>query len=139
MLRLGENPCTSADFCVQDLSILRLKLLILMACAFLDGCPFGHHRRQTVIRNADRVARDFADGLFFSDSGPTDHDPLHHLAMDHIFHQRVRLMAVMAKSFAQGNPVGYHRRATMKNNIDYLCEALGFMPEKQTTALLKVA
>ena len=61
------------------------------------------------------------------------------LEVDHIFYQRVKLLAIMAKSFAEGSPVGQHRRMAIRNNIDYICEALQFNPQEENLQLLKVA
>ena len=46
----------------------------------------------------------------------------------HIFFERARLLATIAKSFAQGNPVGEHRRMALHKNIDELCRMLQYVP-----------
>ena len=50
------------------------------------------------------------------------------LHLDHIFFERVKLLAVMAKSLAQGNPMGHHRQMALNKNIDDLCDMLQYVP-----------
>ncbi|MBW2635785.1 MAG: hypothetical protein JRE14_17085 [Deltaproteobacteria bacterium] len=61
------------------------------------------------------------------------------LALDHIFFQRVKLLAIMTKSFAESNPMGQHRRMAVRNNIDYICDTLGYVPTTEEIEMLKVA
>jgi hypothetical protein len=58
---------------------------------------------------------------------------------DHIFYQRVKLLATMAKSFAEGNPMGHYRKMALENNINDLCEMLKYVPQKADLEKINVA
>ena len=117
----------------------RLRLLIIMGKAFLENYPLGEYRLKAAIRNADEVARDCVDwnGYFNNFRASTESGRL--IEMDHIFFQRVKLLAIMIKSFAQSNPIGQHRKMAIRNNIDYICETLGYVPRVEDIEMLKVA
>ena len=110
-----------------------------MGKAFLENCPMGEYRMRAIIRNAEEVARDCVDwnGYFQNFRASTESGTM--IALDHIFFQRVKLLAIMTKSFAENNPIGQHRRMAIRNNIDYLCETLGYAPSKEEIEMLKVA
>lgn len=117
----------------------RLRLLVIMAKAFTGNYPMGEHRLKAIARNADIVARDCVDWNGYHNNFRSNPESKKLLEVDHIFYQRVKLLAIMAKSFAQGSPVGQHRRMAIRNNIDYICEALQYVPEEENLQLLKVA
>mgnify|MGYP001814001137 CR=1 FL=1 len=117
----------------------RLRLLIIMAKAFTGNYPMGEHRLKAISRNAETVVRDCVDWNGYHNNFRSNPESNKMLEVDHIFYQRVKLLAIMAKSFAQGSPVGQHRRMAIQSNIDYICEALKFIPEEENLRLLKVA
>lgn len=117
----------------------RLRLLIIMAKAFIGNYPLGECRLKAISKNADAVAKDCVDWNGYYTNFRSNPDSKSHLEVDHIFYQRVKLLAIMAKSFAEGSPVGQHRRMAIRNNIDYICEALQFVPEEKNLQFLKVA
>ena len=139
MIKLGAKSQSSRTSGRKNLFFSRLKLLIIMAKAFLDNYPMGEHRAKSVIRNAEEVARDCVDwnGYFQNFRASTESGRM--LALDHIFFQRVKLLAIMTKSFAENNPMGQHRKMAVRNNIDYLCETLGYEPNFEEIEMLKVA
>ncbi|MCG6911178.1 MAG: hypothetical protein LJE94_13780 [Deltaproteobacteria bacterium] len=139
MIKLGATSRNSKMPDRRNLFFSRLKLLIIMAKAFLENYPMGEYRMQAVIRNADEIAKDCVDwnGYFQNFRASTESGRL--LALDHIFFQRVKLLAIMTKSFAENNPMGQHRRMAVGNNIDYLCETLGYAPTVEEIEMLKVA
>ena len=139
MNRLGAAPQDMKTIEYHDVFFSRLRLLIIMAKAFLNNYPLGEHRLKAVVRNAEVVASDCVDWNGYYNNFRSSPESKKLLENDHIFYQRVKLLAIMAKSFAQGNPVGQHRRMAIQNNIDYMCEALRFNPQEEDLALLKVA
>jgi len=110
-----------------------------MGKAFLENYPMGEYRMRAIIRNAEEVARDCVDwnGYFQNFRANTESGRM--IALDHIFFQRVKLLAIMTKSYAENNPMGQHRRMAVRNNIDYLCETLGYAPSQEEIEILKVA
>lgn len=139
MKRIGAARQDMQQMQQHDIFISRLKLLIVMAKAFTCNYPLGEHRCKAIVRNADAVARDCVDWNGYHTNFRSDQKSKKLLEVDHIFYQRVKLLAIMAKSFAEGSPVGQHRRMAIRSNIDYICEALRFIPEEENLQLLKVA
>ena len=139
MIKLGSTAKKTRTPGRKNLFFYRLKLLIIMGKAFLENYPMGEYRMRAVIRNADEVARDCVDwnGYFQNFRASTETGTM--IPLDHIFFQRVKLLAIMTKSFAQSNPIGQHRRMAVRNNIDYLCETLGYVPSREEIEMLKVA
>lgn len=139
MIKLGSTPIRSRSLGRKNIFFSRLKLLVIMAKAFLEYCPMGEYRMRAVIRNADEVAKDCVDwnGYFQNFRASTESGAM--LALDHIFFQRVKLLAIMTKSFAENNPMGQHRRMAVRNNIDYICDTLNYAPSQEEIEMLKVA
>jgi hypothetical protein len=139
MIKLGSTSKRTGTPGRKNIFFSRLKLLIIMSKAFLENYPMGEYRMRAVIRNADQVARDCVDwnGYFQNFRASTESGVA--VALDHIFFQRVKLLAIMTKSFAENNPMGQHRRMAVRNNIDYLCETLGYVPSREEIEMLKVA
>jgi hypothetical protein len=108
-----------------------LKLLIIMSKAFLNDYPLEEQRLKEIIRTAEDVAKDCVDWKGQRANFRSIADSKRSIQLDHIFFERVRLLAIMAKSFAQGNPVGDHRRMTLNRNIDDLCGMLQYVPAQK--------
>ena len=109
----------------------KLKLLIIMSKAFLNGYPLEEQRLREIIRTAEDVARDCVDWEGQRTNFRSISDSKTTIQLDHIFFERARLLATMSKSFAQGNPVGDYRRMALKNNIDDLCSMLQYVPAQE--------
>jgi hypothetical protein len=139
MNRLGAAPQEMQKMQYHDVFFSRLRLLVIMAKAFLNNYPVGEHRLKAIVKNADAVAKDCVDWNGYHNNFRSSPESERLLKNDHIFFQRVKLLAIMAKSFAKGNPVGQHRKMAIQNNIDYMCEALRFVPQEESFELLKVA
>ncbi len=139
MIKLGSTSNKTRTPGRKNVFFSRLKLLIIMAKAILENYPMGEYRMRAVIRNAEEVARDCVDwnGYFQNFRASTESGRL--LPLDHIFFQRVKLLAIMTKSFAENNPMGQHRRMAVRNNIDYLCDTLEYVPSREEFEILKVA
>jgi len=109
----------------------KLKLLIIMSKAFLNGYPLEEQRLKEIIRTAEAVANDCVDWAGRETNFRSIADTKKPIQLDYIFFERARLLATIAKSFAQGNPVGEHRRMTLHRNIDELCRMLQYVPAKE--------
>ena len=108
-----------------------LKLLIIMSKAFLNGYPLEEQRLKEIIRTAEDVTKDCVDWKGQRTNFRSIADSKRSIQLDHIFFERVRLLAFMSKSFAQGNPVGDHRRMALNKNIDDLCGMLQYVPAQE--------
>ena len=145
MHRFGAKPPDMGEMRRIDLFFVRLKLLIIMSKTFLKGYPCDKYRKEAIIQNAQKVAYESVkwEGHlinFYTDNlsgGELDLNQAFH--RDHIFHVRVRLLAVMAKAFVEGNPMGHFRRKSLIENLNYICDAITFNLEIDNVKFLKVA
>ncbi|MBT8342766.1 MAG: hypothetical protein HKP58_02545 [Desulfatitalea sp.] len=124
MLRLGAPSNKTREMDPDDIFHVRLKLMIVMAKAYLQGCPMGKHRRAAMLENARHVEAEAIDlGGMVSDFSQ-DEASAPPPSYDHLFYQRVKLIAVMIKAAAKGFPISDHRRSSMQENIDMICQSL---------------
>jgi hypothetical protein len=128
MLRLGSSEAHTREMDLDDIFLARLKLLIVMGKAFLNGCPLGEHRRQAMLENARHIETESIDlGGLVSDPPYLDPGPATGaMEFDHVFYQRVKLLAVMIKAVAKGFPMGDHRKTAMQENLDIISQVLTF-------------
>jgi hypothetical protein len=130
----------------EDIFSSRLKLLIIMAKAYLTGCPIGKYRKQAIIENSRcvfyhslqlvNIMASFKDQDLKVQAGITFTDDMHE---EHIFYQRTQLLAVMVKALAEGRLKGYFREKALKENLNRICEALIFNFNVKDVKFLKVA
>lgn len=126
MLRLGSKPTQLREMDIDDILLSRLKLLIIMGKSYIEGCPCGRHRRNAMLENARHLESESID-LGQLDAGPAQpHPKWGSMEVDHIFFQRVKLLAVMIKAIGKGFPMGEHRKHAMRENIDIICETIAF-------------
>jgi hypothetical protein len=138
MLRLGSNPTQTREMDLDDIFISRLKLLVIMGKSYIEGCPCGRHRRSAMLENARHIESESID-LGELDTGSAQPNPMWgSMEIDHIFFQRVKLLAVMIKAIGKGFPMGEHRKHAMQENIDIICETIAFNSQSDMT-FLKVA
>ena len=126
MLRLGASSAQTREMDLDDIYFARVRLLVIMAKAFLDGCLLGDHRCQAILENARHVEADSIE------LGNVTFASLHQKpagsgeSYDHVFFQRVKLLAVMMKAVAKGFPLGENRREAMLENLDEICQTLAY-------------
>lgn len=146
MLKVGPSSGEIRNVSDGDIFSSRLKLLIIMAKAYLTGCPMGKYRKQAVIENSRFVfyyalqlvnktvslkERDLnvRSGIAFTDD-------IHEA---HIFYQRIQLLAVMTKALAEGRLKGHFKEKALKENLDKICGAITFNFNVNDVKILKVA
>jgi hypothetical protein len=139
MRRLGNAAADMREMNPDDVFISRLKLLIIMSSAYLKHYPLGDYRKKAIIRNASCVAREIVRW-----QGPiwnlhSRHELRDDSTFDHIFFQRVKLLAVMAKAVAEDCPTGHHRLKAMEDNLNFICEAIRFNRQLWEKTFFKVA
>jgi len=138
MQRFGSSTEDMTDMNLDDTFLGRIKLLVIMLKTFLGDYPIEGYRQKAILKNAEAVHKVCEDWnrYIIQIRSTTQHKE--GLEFDHIFHQRVSLLATMAKSFVAGNPMGYHRKMVIRSNMDYVCETLQFNPQNDMP-FLKVA
>ena len=124
MLRLGSNLFQMRKVCDDDILISRLKLLVIMAKAYLQDVSLGSYSLRSIIRNAAHVSTFLSDWNTHLNHMERSRGSQTNFYSDHIFYQRIQLLSIMVKSIAQGNPLGIHRKTALKSNIDYIAEIL---------------
>jgi hypothetical protein len=122
----------------EDVFISRLKLLIVMSLAYLEECPLGEFRKESILHNANQVAREIVDWRGRNTNFRSDHERLGSV-YDHIFFQRIKLLAVMAKAVAEDHPMGFHRLKAMEDNVNYVCRVMKFNRQLWEKTFLKCA
>ena len=138
MLRLGSKPSQTREMDLDDIFLSRLKLLIIMGKSFIEGCPCGRHRRRAMLENARHIESESIDLGGLVTGSPHPKPIWGSMDFDHIFFQRVKLLAVMIKAIGKGFPMGEHRKQAMQENIDIICETITFNSQTDMT-FLKVA
>ncbi len=146
MIRFGSADREMKSMSNEDIFSSRLKLLIIMAKAYLKDCPTGKYRKQAIIENARFV---FYHSLKLSSEivaiknddskiqpGTASTGDMHE---EYIFHQRTQLLAVMAKSLAEGRLKGQLRKKALQDNLNRICETLIFNFRIKDVNFLKVA
>jgi len=139
MLRLGAPSDQTREMDLDDIFLFRLQLMIIMAKSFLGGCPMGEPRRQAMLDNACHVETESIDlGRSFTEDD-FRRSQVENTEHDHLFYQRVKLLAVMVKAAAKGFPISDHRKSAMKENLDIICKTLSFCDKLETDAAPRVA
>lgn len=138
MLHLGTPLLDSREMDLDDIFVSRLKLLLLMGRAFIEGLPLGEYRRRAMLENAQHIETESIDMGGLTAERPSQQASSGPVNFDHVFYQRVKLLAVMIKAVAKGYPIGEHRKTALIDNMDMICQALAFNSQTGMD-LLKVA
>ena len=138
----GETKAMSAN----DIFLSRLKLLIIMAKAYLKNYPIGKYRKSAIIENAHHVfyhSMQLVGETFFfenheseSQSGISSEIEIEE---ECVFHQRVKLLAVMVKALAEDRLTGHINKKALQNNLNRICDTLTFTFHIKDLDFLKVA
>ena len=137
MMKLGPTSEQMRAMTLDDIFLSRLKLLIIMAKAYLKNFPIGTYRKLAIIENAHSVFYHF---LQLMDSGIQSSIPSEiETEEEQEFRRRVQLLAVMAKELAEDRLTGDIRKKALKNNLDRICEMLIFNFNVTDVEFLKVA
>jgi len=146
MIKLGATSGEMREMSDDDIFLSRLKLLIIMAKAYLKDCPIGKYRKSAIIENAHHVfyhsLKLVSETAFIKNhdlkkqSGTTSEVETEE---EYVFHQRVQLLSVMAKALAQDRLTGNFRKKALQDNLDRICETLIFNFQIKDVEFLKVA
>jgi hypothetical protein len=139
MLRLGSSHEQTREMDLDDIYLSRLKLLVVMGKAYIDGYPLGEYRRQAMLENARHIETESIDlGGLVDIPNLNDSTSTGTMEFDHVFFQRAKLLAVMIKAVAKGFPMGEHRKNAMQENLDIISQMLTFSTPAEME-FLKVA
>ncbi len=142
MIRYGTAASAMRPMASDDVLISRLKLLLIMAKAYLKGYPLGDFRRIAITQNARHI---FYQALNRNGSGKTlpkvNTTPSRQTMKlrDHLFLLRAQLLAVMLNAFVAGKAKGNYRQKALADNIHHLGEYLADRFQISDAKFLKVA
>jgi hypothetical protein len=121
----------------ENIFLARLQLIVVMSKAYLEGFPIGKYRKQAIIENANSL---FYLSLFaeHSEAG-FDRPVVKDSTKTKQLYEKVRLLSVMAKAFAEGRLIGEQKRRELQENIDYVCETIMFNSKINNIDFLHVA
>ncbi|MGD9082766.1 MAG: hypothetical protein PVJ50_05825 [Desulfobacterales bacterium] len=146
MIKLGPEPVEMREMSEDDVFSSRLKLLIIMAKAYLKDYPLGSYRKKAIIENANHVFYHslhlVSESLILKNNDfepPADSVSREKTSEEHLFHQRVQLLAVMAKTLAEDRLRGHFRRKALTDNLNKISETLIFKFQIRDVNFLKVA
>jgi hypothetical protein len=137
--RIGTHPSGMRKQQEKDIFLSRLQLLIVMAKAFLKNYQLGDYRVVAVKNNATRLTEALTGWESYKKHFPKADPESMDIHLDHILFQRIKLLLVMAVSFAEGNPMGSRRKRALRNNMDYIAECLNFNNTSTSIPVLSVA
>lgn len=141
MLRLGPPSSETREMDLDDIFFSRLKLMIIMTKAYLAGYPLGEHRTHAMLENAKHIEIDaihLGEATMVNEQSPESADQQDSL-YDHLFFQRVKLLAVMMKAVAKGFPMDENRKSAMQENLEMICNTMMFQDNAEDIAFLQVA
>jgi len=130
----------------HDIFLSRLKLLIIMAKAYLKGNPLGKYRKQAIADNSNHVfyhslqlVSEYAALKNYGSNAQTDTVSKLETTEENLFHQRVQLLAVMAKALTRDCPMDSFRKKALTDNLNKISETLIFNFKIGDMNFLKVA
>ena len=146
MMKLEPTAGEIRAMSIDHNFLSRLKLLIIMAKAYLKNYPIGNYRKSAIIENAHHVfyhsLQLVSETKFFenheseSPSGVTSEVEVEE---ERVFHQRVQLLAVMLKAVAENRLTGNFRKKALQDNLDNICDTLNLNFHIKNLDVLKVA
>lgn len=146
MIKIGPTSGEMKVMSDDDIFLSRLKLLIIMAKAYLKDFPIGKYRKSAIIENANFVfyhsLQMASKTAFFKSQDLKKHSritPSDETEEEYVFHQRIQLLAVMAKALAEDRLTGNFRRKALQDNLDRICKILTFNFHIKDVEFLKVA
>jgi predicted transcriptional regulator len=146
MMKLGRMAEETKAMSVHDIFLSRLKLLIIMAKAYLKNYPIGRYRKSAIIDNAHHVfyySLQFISETNFFKNHESESQPDIISEMDieeeRVFHQRVQLLAVMAIAAAENRLTENFKKKALQENLDRICDTLIFKFHIKNLDFLKVA
>ena len=137
MEKYGPNAKDTREFNHYDTFRGRVKFLVLMLKEFLGDYRLQGIGLNAITKNAVEVAKICEDWNQYSSRVISRSSE--GFELDHILYQRISLLSIMAKSVVLGNPMGYFREKVIRDNINYIVDALQFNPQEEITSLQKVA
>jgi len=139
MERFGSNGNDMRKINHDYTFLGRVKLLVIMLKAFLGDFPLQGIKLRAIAKNAIEVAKICENWNQYSIQVRSTSGLKEGIELDHILYQRISLLAIMAKSFVVGKPMGHYRKRVIWDNISYIVDALQFNSQEEFTSFIRVA
>jgi len=146
VIKLGPPPEETRQMSSNDIYLSRLKLLIIMAKAYLKNYPVGKYRKSAIIENARHVfyhsLQLISETDFLENYEPESQSgiiPEIEIEEEHEFHKRVQLLAVMLKAVAENRLAEDFRKKALRDNLDKICDTQIFKFQIEDLDFFKVA
>ena len=131
MMRLGTTSGETKAMSMNDIFLSRLKLLIIMVMAYLKNYPIGKYLKSAMIENAHYVFYNslqlISETDFIKNHEPDNQPDITteiEIEDEHVFHQRVQLLAVMVKAVAENRFTGDFKKNALQDNLDRISDIL---------------
>lgn len=155
MTKHSDEPDQSGqktEMTSEELFLSRIQLLVVMAKAFLKGYPLGKFRRRAILENSEAVFYTSMQlrhemSVVNGPSGGNQMDEAPEITLkktgefspSHLLHQRIQLLAVMARAIAEGRLEGDYKRRALSENVEAICAEITFKGALSDATFLKVA
>jgi len=146
VIKLGTPPEETRPMSSNDIYLSRLKLLIIMAKAYLKNYPVGKYRKSAIIENAHHVfyhsLQLISETDFLENYEPESQSGIIseiEIEEEHELHKRVQLLAVMLKAVAENRLAEDFRKKALRDNLDKICDTLIFKFQIKDLDFFKVA
>jgi predicted transcriptional regulator len=146
VIKLGPPPEETRPMSSNDIYLSRLKLLIIIAKAYLKNYPIGKYRKSAIIENAHHVFYNslqlISETDFLENYEPESQSGIIseiEIEEEHELHKRVQLLAVMLKAVAENRLAEDFRKKALQDNLDKICDTLIFKFQIKDLDFFKVA
>jgi hypothetical protein len=146
LIKLGPKSEEMRAMSANDIYLSRLKLLIIMAKAYLKNYPTGTYRKSAIIENAHHVFYHSLQlisktGYLENYKSESQSSTISEIEMEeeHEFHKKVQLLAVILKAVAENRLKEDFRKKALQENLDEICNTLIFKFQIKDLEFFKVA
>jgi len=118
MLNLGAKAPQPREMILDDIFLLRLKLLLHMTKDYLEGRDFSDLRRQIVVDNARHIQIESIELGHLDKAGMTDLNEPSSIFIDHCLYRCANDLAVLMELMAKGAPFDHQRHKTVQERFE---------------------
>ena len=118
MLNIGAKAPQPREMILDDIFLLRLKLLLRMTKDYLEGRDFSDLRRQIVMDNARHIQIESIELGHFDKADMTDLNGTSSIFIDHCLYRCANDLAVLMEIMARGEPLDHQRHKTVRERFE---------------------
>lgn len=118
MFNLGAKAPRQREMILDDIFLLRLKLLLCMTQDYLEGRDFSDLRRQIVVDNARHIQIESIELGHLDKVEMTDLNGSSSIFIDHCLYRCANDLAVLMEIMAKGEPLDHQRHKTLQERFE---------------------